>query len=344
MLTSVCITVDTEFSIAGAFADHTRQPVAEPLVWCDVAGRSEGLGFLLACFRQCGIPATFFVEALHRNYFRHDPMRAIAKRIHEDGHEIQLHAHPCWTLFRYPDWRARIARDPDADRFHDLDEARALALIQEGQQSFSDWGLPAPQVFRSASLQHDDALYRALARSGMPYSSNVGLAIYDSGDARYQLYAGRHLRHGVLECPVLTFRDFGAGPRRHLKTLTITGASFAETRSLLGQAQRAGLALVVILTHPFEFVQSGDDSYRHLRRHAVNQNRMIALCRFLDSQRDRFIPSGLARAAGRQALPAEPHNPLLAGSPWQAARRIATQLAYDRYGRYALSLQRGKQA
>src|SRR4051812_30223400 len=94
MRTQVCITVDTEFSIGGAFADPRLRPVADPMVWCEVGGRSEGLGFMLGCFRKYDIAATFFVEALQRSYFRHDPMHAIAQRIVAEGHEVQLHAHP----------------------------------------------------------------------------------------------------------------------------------------------------------------------------------------------------------------------------------------------------------
>src|ERR1700737_1627327 len=108
MRTQVCITIDTEFSIGGAFADASCQPVAEPMVWCDVGGHSEGLGFLLNCFRTHRIKATFFVEALHRTYFRHDPMRPIARKIHDAGHDVELHAHPCWSVFEYHDWRARV--------------------------------------------------------------------------------------------------------------------------------------------------------------------------------------------------------------------------------------------
>ena len=61
MRTRVCITIDTEFSIAGAFQDAACLPVAEPMVWCEVKGRSEGLGFLLPQFKKHQVPVTFFV-------------------------------------------------------------------------------------------------------------------------------------------------------------------------------------------------------------------------------------------------------------------------------------------
>jgi peptidoglycan/xylan/chitin deacetylase (PgdA/CDA1 family) len=342
MRTRVCITIDTEFSIAGAFADSSRQPVAEPMVWCEVAGRSEGLGFLLERFRKFHIPATFFVEALHRHYFKNDPMRPIVRRIRDDGHEVQLHAHPCWSVFQHADWQERVRKEPRQDDFYGKSDDDSVSLIQQGLKTFEDWGLPKPQVFRSGSLQHDDMLYRALARAGIPYSSNVGLAIFDSGDPNYRVYAGRHVRHGVVECPVLTFSDWSFGGRKHLKSLTIAGTSFAETRVLLEKAQRAGVPLVVILTHPFEYIQSRDIGLKCARRHGVNQERLTRLCQFVDSNRDRFLPSGLAEAASDAAYDSGPENLLLEGVLWQSVCRMATQVSYDRFGDWVLGRAEGR--
>lgn len=335
MGTRVCITIDTEYSIAGAFADPALQPLADPIVWCNVAGRSEGLGFLLKCFAEHRIPATFFVEALHRFYFQDDPMRPTVQRIEDLGHELQLHAHPCWSVFQHADWRERVRQQPRQDDFFGRSEDDSVRLIAQGIDTFRDWGLARPTVFRSGSLQHDDRLYRALARTGMPYSSNVGMAIFDSGDPDYALYSGAHLRHGVLECPVLTFSDWNVGGRRHLKSLTIAGTSFAETRTLLDKAERAGIPLVVILTHPFEYIQSRDIGRSPARRHGVNQRRLTSLCQYLDQNRDRFIPSGLAAAAATVGQ-GESANLLLEGAFWQSVRRMATQVTYEQYGNWAL--------
>jgi peptidoglycan/xylan/chitin deacetylase (PgdA/CDA1 family) len=336
MPTRVCITVDTEFSIAGAFTDAACRPTGEPMVWCEVDGRSEGLGFLLSTFDTYRIPATFFVEALHRHYFRDDPMRPIVQRIRAHQHEVQLHAHPCWSVFQHADWRERVRKQPRQDDSHGRTEDDLVDLIGQGMATFADWGLAPPQVFRSGSLQHDDTLFRALARTAIPYSSNVGLGLFDSGDPDYRLYSGRHLRHGVAEFPVLTYNDWSVGAHRHLKLLTIAGTSFAETRTLLERAHRAGIAQVVILTHPFEYIQTRDPAMQHVRRHSVTQSRLTKLCQYLDTNRDRFVPSGMAEAA-RNAPPDGQGNVLLEGGLWQAVGRMATQVSYERYGQCALA-------
>ncbi|MYM66717.1 polysaccharide deacetylase [Pseudoduganella sp. FT55W] len=331
----VCFTIDTEFSIAGAFADPALLPVGAPMVRCETDGRSQGLEFLLACFRRHGMQATFFIETVQRHYFRDDPMRALAWRIAEHGHELQLHVHPCWSVFQYADWPQRVRAQPRQDDLAGRPLDSTVGLLRQGQATFAEWGLPAPQVFRGGSLQHDEDLYRALAVAGIPYSSNIGLGVYNCGLADYQLCAGRHLRHGVLECPVLTFADWPS----HLKTVSVSGTSFAEMRWLLDRAQAAGLELAVILSHPFEYVQSYGDGFRVLRRHAVNQSRLERLCAYIAAHPDRFQASGLAAAAAQPLTPASSANPLLRGRPWHTASRLATQVLYDRYGQWLLARQ-----
>lgn len=342
MRTRVCITIDTEFSIAGAFSDRMKRPIAEPLVWCDVDGHSEGLGFILETFRRHQIEATFFVETLNRHYFKHDPMAAIAQRIHGEGHDVQLHSHPCWALFEHEDWWDR-SRDKGAlDNYKGRSVADSMRLLQQGIATFEAWGLPRPVVFRSGNLQHDDNLYRALAQVGIPYSSNIALAVFDSGDAAYKLYSGHHERHSIREFPVLTFSDWKIGGKQHIKALTIAGSSFAETRKLLEMARRAGIPLVVVLTHPFEYVHNQDLAFSRTRRHSLTQRRLNQLCAFLQDNDDRFEACGLATAAA--ALPSgDSANILLSSGLLDALPRMASQVAHDRIGRWLLARKYGTQ-
>jgi peptidoglycan/xylan/chitin deacetylase (PgdA/CDA1 family) len=337
--TRVCITIDTEFSIAGAFSDMTKQPVAEPLVWCNVGERSEGLGFMLDTFRQYGVQATFFVETLHRHHFRDDPMRTIAQKIHAEGHEVQLHSHPCWTMFQHADWWSRARTQRVNDNIDKVEDA--AALIRQGIDTFREWDLPRPRVYRSGNLNHGENLYRALAATGIPYSSNIGVAIYDSGNPDYRLYSGQHQRHGVKEYPVLSFADWKIGPKQKIKSLTIAGSSFAETRRLIEKARSDGIPLVVVLTHPFEFVQNRDLAFRQTRRNRLTQSRLIKLCQFLQQNSDRFDACGMASAA--DALPATqaPDNRLLKGALRHTLPRMVAQLAYAHFGKWMLARQYG---
>jgi hypothetical protein len=224
------------------------------------------------------------------------------------------------------------------DDFKARSVASSVALIEQGIDSFKAWGVARPLAFRSGNLQHDDNLYQALAQTKIPYSSNVGVAIYSSGDPQYNLYSGQHERHGVREFPVLTFSDWTVGNTKHIKSLTIAGSSFAETRSLLEKAREAGIPLVVVLTHPFEYVHTHDTNLEKNRRHGLTQRRLTQLCEFLNENDDRFEACGLAHAAA--ALPdlaAEPPNTLLRGALWQTLPRMASQVAHEKWGRFMLA-------
>ena len=70
--TQICITTDTEFSIAGHFKCPEQYfPVAEPAVYGEVDGREEALGFMLETFDRYDISSSFFIE----NTILHDAVK-----------------------------------------------------------------------------------------------------------------------------------------------------------------------------------------------------------------------------------------------------------------------------
>lgn len=278
----VHLTVDTEFNIAGAFSDpETRQPVGSEAVHCDVNGRSEGLGHLLRTLGDHGLRATFFVEALNTCYFGDGPMGEIARAIHDAGHDTQLHLHPCWTYFERPDWKRRLASDPPNDDVTRRSVDEMARLIDLGREAFRRWQLPEPRVLRTGGLRVRLNVYRAMQTCGMPMSSSVGLAVFRPAEQELQLCAGCHAVNGVLELPVTTYTDFRIGNRLHQKTLTVTGTSWPEMRTVLLRARDSGLSDVVVLTHPFEYVKHRDADYRRLYVDRINQRRLEKLCAFL---------------------------------------------------------------
>lgn len=119
----------------------------------------------------------------------------------------------------------------------------------------------------------------------------------------------------------------GAWARSSISSRTIAGSSFPETRRLLEKAREAGIPLVVLLTLPFEFVQSHTMAFEKTRRHSLTQRRRSQLCEFLHENNDRFDACGLAQAT--RALPAQtaPWNTLLKGALWHTLPRMAAQVA-----------------
>ena len=289
MKTDVCITFDIEFTIGGAFADPDRnRPVGAQSVLCEVDGKSEGLGFILETLAAHRLTATFFLETLNTYYFGDEEMARFAQQISRAGHDVQLHLHPCWRHFRHANWQAMLDTRPPNDSMANRESSELRRLISDGLDVFSRWGLPRPLALRSGGLHVDQKVYSVMQELGMPMSSNIGLAIFQPNEPELQLYSGAHSISGVLEVPVLSYCDFSFRGRRHLKTLTITGSSWEETRALLLHAVDKKINPVVLLSHPSEYVKHQDVQYTKLRANRINQKRFRKLCQFLDKNRDSF--------------------------------------------------------
>lgn len=338
-MTKVCITVDVECSIGGAFRNPTLIPVGDKAIWCTIQGRSEGLGFILETLKAQTIAGTFFLETNHTHYFKISPIGKAAQWIRSSGHDVQMHAHPCWSNFQYTDWRERCGEHRKLDNFIGLSVDDTVKIVEHGCAVFDDWRLSTPTIFRSGNLQHDDNLYRALSQCGIRTSSNIGLGVFNSGLPEYQLYSGHQVHHGVREFPVLTYEDRLRWGSPSLKCLTITGTSFSETCALLEQAELQNVPLVVILTHPSEFIQKNNGQYSIMRRHLINQRRLQKLTSFLRHNRGRFPCITMAEASGAFSNQPVNQNALLETPFLSSVLRKASNGTYDKFGAFALKWQ-----
>jgi hypothetical protein len=295
--TEVCITIDTEFSIGGTFANPSRyRPISTEMVECRVGGREEGLGFLLRSFRDYGVQATFFVEVLQTIYYGKGPMGAVAERIAREGHDVQVHLHPGWLHFGNRLWRdSKAASDSCAAR----DEVGFAALLNYACDVFAQWGLPRPLALRAGGFQCDRNVYRTMQRCDWPLSSNVALGIYHQPDPSLRLASGRHLIEGVMEIPVLGYSTELPLMAPRVRNLAITATSWGEMEALLWAARENEISPVVILTHPFEFVKRDDYRYRVLRRNGVNQRRLEKLLDFIRHHSNSFTTATFAGNAKR---------------------------------------------
>lgn len=327
MRTKVFITIDTEFSIGGAFVDPLhKSPIGAQNVLCEVKGRSEGLGFMLETFQAHGIRATFFTEALQTAFFGDRPMAELVQRIATAGHDLQLHLHPVWTYFDHPNWQQHLAREQPTDNMHGRSVAQLAGWMQRGIDTFARWGLPAPVALRTGNLMVDRNVYRAMRQVGLRVASNVARAVFEPDEPALRFNAGVHAVEGVTELPVLTYAGLKFGRRLERKSLTITGSSINEATCLLERASAFGSPAVVLLTHCHEFVKG--DMRTDLKANRLNQRRLVALCRFLRDAGDRFEVTTMDRmASARDDEVAEPDPLLAVPARFALARMLQNQLS-----------------
>jgi len=330
--TEVCITVDTEFSIGGAFDNPTvHKPIGPQRVLCDVDGKEEGLGILLDTFAEYGISATFFVEALNHCYFGDAPMRTLAQRILDASQDVQLHLHPCWTTFSNPLWQTDIRRAKRSDSWLDLSVNETYELINLGLQTFERWQLPRPIAFRTGNLQATAAIYQAMADLQIPLSSNVAPPISHSLDPMFHLTGGRHWLHGVLELPVLSYTELRLGPWQRNHSFTMGATSVNEIDDLLWAARRTGISPIVTIAHPFDFIKASDPQYSRLRCNRINQDRLRHLCRFLHQHPQDFVSVSFSQGKDRWLQAQGTTNPQIKVSPFAVVRRLTENSLNDMF-------------
>lgn len=330
--TEVCITVDTEFSIAGAFADPARyRPLSHELVDCIVGERSEGLDFLLGVLRDFRVPATFFIEVLQCHYFGEQPMGRIVERIGADGHNLQLHLHPGWSNFAAEDWRDTPPRsDNCAERSYD--ELRHM--IDFGMARFAAWQIPQPKALRAGSFAFASVVHRAMSACGLALGSNIGLALYRPREPEFHLASGTCLFGGVLEVPALSYSAISLLGRSQLRLLAITSTSRSETEALLWSARRSGISPVIVLTHPFEFIKNRDFRCRETRRNKVNQGRLEQLLDFLTRNPDAFRATTFAKSGDDWMAARSRPSGVLQAPPALTLMRVAENAANTLIWRY----------
>lgn len=282
----VYITVDTEASVAGAFADPQRnRPLLDGPVDGMVNGKSEALGFLLRTLQAYGLHATFFTESLQNRYFGVAPMQRRAEQILAAGQDLQLHLHPCWLNFA--DGKLIHPQPNDASTGRPLNEL--IAIFQEARQRFTDWGFGAPVAVRTGNFSTGRDTFAACAAAGLHYSSNIAAALLPANaDAELQRYYGFCQLDGVTELPLTSFNSYRLNGSRCQRIMAITACSVTEITGALQQAWQQGLSAVCILTHPFEFIKRRNGSFEQCSVNQLNQSRFTALCRFIATQPARF--------------------------------------------------------
>ncbi len=323
----VVISADIECDIHGAltFPEH-ETPLGPQGIYRLDGGRDCGLGYLLDTLGRHDLRGSFFVETLCARYFGRRALCDVFKRIADAGdHEIELHLHPEWDYFEGDEWRTQLAaRRRDGWRPQPLLADRSAEvfddLLTQACTHFEAIVGRRPRVFRSGSLSIGEHLYPVLARHGLTVSSSVGMALCPPIEPALHLYRGRRVVHGVSELPVTTFDDLPWGPRRHLRTLTITGCTSGELRQVLRRAASDGGGPLIILTHASEFSAEIEGSAPpRFRANPVTMRRLDELCRFLAGERDRFEVTTVWDCASAPAAP-EPEPPIRIG-PWGNLRR-----------------------
>lgn len=332
MRTKVVLTVDTEPSIAGAYEDPERNaPLLHEPVAGEVAGKSEALGFLIDTLSQYGQRATFFVEALHTRYFPAHAMGRYVEQLMAAEQDVQLHLHPTWLNFRDGEM---LSNSRISDNCGELERDLLAETMEEGAAQIESWTGRRPTALRTGNFSTSRRVFEAMAEVGLDVSSNICLAVAPPKEPELALAGGRHDIEGVQELPVTCFVDRGPVGRGRLRPLQVTALGAGEMIALLKQLHEDSgeddANVVVIVTHPFEFIKPGDFRYSRMKANGLVQGRLQRLCAFLAEESDKFEVVPLKEAATKAPLDDRAAPSIPKGNPLRAFVRAGENYLNDR--------------
>ena len=284
-----------EASIAGAFwGNEGATPLIHEPVAGEVNGKSEALGFIVETLRRHGLVATFFVETAHTRYFSDRMMGGYVDRLLRADQDVQLHLHPCWLSFK----DGKLDRSNFVtDHCHELETERLAALISEGADQIRTWTGTQPTGMRTGNYSTALSVFEAMSQAGLSCASNICLAVRRPPEPELAVSGGVHEFAGIRELPATCFFDVGPVGRGRLRPMQVTALTAREQISLLEAAYSCDNPVVVIFTHPFEFIKRQNVRFTNLRPNRIIQDRFRRLCEFLSANSDRFEVVPLAAAA-----------------------------------------------
>lgn len=284
---NVFITIDTEHSIGGAFADPALHPVGnDKRIYGRINGQEYGIPLIMDIADRYGIPLTFFVEVLNKYYFGEEETREVCKYILSRGHDVQLHLHPNFLNFK--------EENPGVQRYRDNMSSYSLeeqtALIAEGKELLTRYCGRPPVAFRAGNYGADTNTLKALKANGifMDSSYNAAFPKHSRRICAEQLNDAVEI-DGVWELPITNFVENIPLCGERFKPLDLNGVSLAEMKAVISRTlDGLGPRNITLILHSFSFLKAKDTQYREcaVRKYVVQ--RFEGLCRTLADLGDRL--------------------------------------------------------
>ena len=301
MLIRVFITIDVETSIGGAFArpDELKPVGAEKRIYGRIGSKEYGIPLVMDILEQYNLKGTFFVEPFCSFYFGEEMVRSVCQYILNRGHDVQLHLHPNYQIFQYPDWQERAKRKklfPDIIAKYPLKEQ--INLIKKGKKILEGCGVN-PIAFRAGNFGANLATLEALKQNGFLFDSSYDALNLGKICFLYQLPITNHqspvpilndltLINGICEFPITNYYEFKIGNFKKLRHLDICAVSFLEMKQVLKQAFKKGPKHVTFILHSFSFIKKKDVQYKTAKPNFIIIKRFKKLCEFLNKNTNLF--------------------------------------------------------
>lgn len=285
-MVNIFITIDTEIWCDGWIDIDSKFPTAfKTYIYGPTPNGEYGLPIQLNILKDYGIKGIFFVEPLFSLRFGSQPLAEIVGLIQSNDQEVQLHIHPEWIdEAKEPIFNEYLNKSPFLRSFS---LQKQKELIKLGKKLLMNTGVENISSFRAGSYAANNNTLKALAENDIFIDTSYNFAS-DAGVA--DIAPGLNLiQPAVFEdvtiYPVTFFKD--RSPNKY-RPLQLTACSTAEIEFILNYAFEQQWDSVVLVSHSFELLTPDKTKPNQLI-----VDRFVNLCKFLNSNRDRFQTCGM---------------------------------------------------
>jgi SAM-dependent methyltransferase len=244
------ITVDVEAQPPRATQDHVERLIFGR--WPDA--RPGGIIELMAAAERNGARLVMFFD-FTEEYEYGQPIRDAAKLIHDQGHDLQLHAHPVFVPDSF--WEAR-----GAEGFALLDRATALqanALFEDLSRQYYEITGKLPLAFRGGGYRYNANILGALTNNGVRLDSSY-IATRNNQPFPLGLMSQFRWANGPYELPVSTIPFDG----EQLQEFNFNSKAFPDAQRMLDYldafyAKMGDDAVATLVMHSWSLSEQQED-------------------------------------------------------------------------------------
>jgi len=250
---NVFLTIDVEYTGMSYYEKNTSFKIPSSSLDCYVNGKSYGLPFIIEILDKNSLKGNFFVEPFSKFYFGEEQLKRNIDHIRKNKHDIQLHLHPSWLIFK--DGKKR------SDNLYDYNLNQQAKLIAFGKSILNKFRIK-PIAFRACRFTANNDTYLALKKNKIPISSNYNLAFLNK-DCFIRLDKKINDVNNISETyefPITNYmiRDLRTFLRYTYKPLQIGCTSFKSMVKVLEYAHKNKMNSVTLILHNFEFLDRRD--------------------------------------------------------------------------------------
>ncbi len=299
--TQVFLTIDTELSMGGAWANASLRPVpSERRIFCRVGGDDHGIGWLCDQLNRRKLCATFFVEVFSALVEGEAATRRWISFLIDQGQDVQLHTH--LNFYYYSRQAQRDAGNGfRTDNLADLAAGERYELLNRACDLFETLAGRRAVGYRAGNWRGDRALLADLARAGIALDSSFNPALQGLGSFDGETMELDTIQSvaGIRELPltVAVQRLPGSRTARNLRPFDLMSLSRAEIQKILDDAWTNRLPYVMAVLHSFSGVKAADVQYSRMRPNHVVQRRVQFFLDHICAHPDRFQMSSIKEAA-----------------------------------------------